>query len=73
MATPTQAEMTQSIINLSDQLSQAMQRFTQLEQRGSRVYGADPPEVDETKSKGGIYDKQIMLPQKLARPSDFRE
>ena len=54
MATPTHAEMTQSIINLSDQLSQAMTRITQLEQRGSGVYGAGPPEVDETKSKGGI-------------------
>ena len=67
-ATPTAAEMTQSIVNLSDQLSQAMQRIQILEQsHGPR------PEMDEARSKGGLLDKSNMLPEKLARASDFRE
>ena len=68
-ATPSGAEMLQQIVNLTDQLNQAIQRIGVLEQQPPGARGF----VDETRQKGGIFDKQSMLPDKLMRQADFRE
>ena len=68
-ATPSGAEMLQQIVNLTDQLNQAIQRIGVLEQQPPGARGF----VDETRQKGGISDKQNMLPDKLMRQADFRE
>ena len=66
-------ELTQQIVNLSDSLNTAMQRIQVLEQRGSGTYSTGQGNFDETRAKGGIFDKQNMLPEKLVRQLDFRE
>ena len=72
-ATPSMAELTQQLVNLTDQLEQASQRIVALEQRSSGVHLAGQPDHDETRTKGGIFDKSNMIPDRLTQKSDFKE
>ena len=60
------AEITAQVVALNDKLNLAMQRIADLE-------NVQPVARDDTKSKGGIGDKDILRPEKLIRQSDFKE
>ena len=63
-------EIFQQVVGLTDQLATANARIVALE----NAAGSAPfREQREQFVKGGIFDKVLNLPEKLARSVDFRE
>ena len=60
------ADLTQQVIGLNDKLNLATQRISDLE-------NSSPAQRGETKTKGGLGDKEMLRPDKLIRQSDFKE